>query len=551
MSDSNIRVPSLSHKRLLGLFASLFMTAPAFAGPLDEMALDRWAKLREVERYQLNIAEKYYRESQWKVAGDEYEKFLKLYERSVGAPYAQLKWSLCQIQQRNLNTAIKDGFQTVIDYFPDSPEAVSAAYLIGRTYRDMGDLTSAKKAYDKVLKAHPKHYVAVLARVDLVDIASKESDVAARVKVLRELTFDVERKGLAANECVAAARQLCQHLFTTGDFAEGMKALTTSCSEADLPAHLMHPSLGRLAHTVHDLTGSTEEQVKKRGEKLADEGAVWLKTRVTDNLKDEKTKPLAIQCWYHIAELRRMARQPDKQKEVYDQMLAAFGANDELLGHIAQWHKTAGKRDHARATYLTYKDKIAGQNQIANSWIEENKFDQAIAIYRQLSLEDAKNAPSHLSNVAYTYRRASKPDQAIVVYNELITKDVKNAANYHWEIAETYYHAGRWKECITAYRGTERFPTNYQRMAHANRQLKQYDEAITLYRQIMSGHEASASWALLQIGYTHEQAGKKEDAIKSFKLVCDRFPKTSEGSTAHAHLNQAYKITVTLGGAKD
>lgn len=538
-------------QRFLELLAILAIAPTASAGPLDEMSLERWAKLREVERYQLNIAEKYYRESQWKVAADEYEKFLKLYERSIGAPYAQLKWSFCQIQQRNLNTAIKDGFQTVIDYFPDSPEAVTSAYLIGRTCRDMGDLGAAKKAYEKVLKGHPKQYVAVLARVDLVDIASKEKDDTARVKLLRELTFDIERKGPAVNDCVAAARLLAQQCFSIGDFAEGIKALTTSCTEAELPAHLMHPSLGRLAHTVHDLTASAEEQIKKRGEKLADEGAVWLKTRVTETIKDEKTKPQAIQCWYHIADLRYYARQPEKQKEVYDQMLAALGPSDELLGRIAQWYKTAGKRDQARTTYLAYKDKIEGQRQIANSWIEENKFDQAVAIYRKLSLEDAANAPRHLSDAAYTFRRAGKPDQAIAIYNELITSDVKNAPTYHWEIAETLYHAARYKECITAYRGTEKFPTNYQRMAEAHRQLKQYDEAIALYRNIMAGHEPLASWALYQIGDTHEKAGRDQDAIKTFKLVCDRFPKTGEGSAAHAHLNQKYNIRVTLGGAKD
>ena len=33
------------------------------AQALDEMSLDRWAKLREVERFQLNVAEKHWRES--------------------------------------------------------------------------------------------------------------------------------------------------------------------------------------------------------------------------------------------------------------------------------------------------------------------------------------------------------------------------------------------------------------------------------------------------------------------------------------------------------
>ena len=101
--------------------------APTLAGAVkyDESALERWAKLGEADRYQLNIAEKYYREQNWKAALAEYEKFLTLYEKSGGAPYAQLKWSICQVNLHKSNTAIKDGFQSVIDYWPDSPEALT------------------------------------------------------------------------------------------------------------------------------------------------------------------------------------------------------------------------------------------------------------------------------------------------------------------------------------------------------------------------------------------------------------------------------------------
>ncbi|MEK6235482.1 MAG: hypothetical protein N2C14_12310, partial [Planctomycetales bacterium] len=98
---------------------------------LDEMSLKRWTKLRETERYQLQIAEKYHREKKWKVAIGEYEKYLTLYEASEAAPYAQLKWSLAQVQLRQANTAIKDGYQSVIDYWPDSEDAIAAAYYIG------------------------------------------------------------------------------------------------------------------------------------------------------------------------------------------------------------------------------------------------------------------------------------------------------------------------------------------------------------------------------------------------------------------------------------
>lgn len=56
----------------------------AWAVKYDDLALDRWAKLGEADRYQLNIVEKYYREQNWKAALAECEKFLTLYEKSDG-----------------------------------------------------------------------------------------------------------------------------------------------------------------------------------------------------------------------------------------------------------------------------------------------------------------------------------------------------------------------------------------------------------------------------------------------------------------------------------
>ncbi|OWK44499.1 tetratricopeptide repeat protein [Fimbriiglobus ruber] len=523
----------------------------AWAGPLDEMSIERWAKLREAERYQLNVAERFYREHQWKVAADEYEKFLKLYERSEGAPYAQLKWSHCQIELRKQNAAIKDGYQTVLDYFPDSPEAPIAALLIGRTYRDMGDTKPAKKAYTKAVTSYPKHFAAVMARLDLVDIAVKENDQPTRLALLQELTYNVDRKGLAVEPCTTAARQLAQLSFRGGNFDEGLKALATTCAETDVPAHLMHDGLGRLSATVHELTGAMDEPTKKLGEKLADGAAGWLKVKAGEWMKDEKLKPKAIETWYWVAEVRRQARQPDKQKLVYDEMLAALGTSDQLLGHLAQWYKDNKQRALARATYAKFKDAAEGEGQIAYSFSEEQQYDKAVEVYRRLAVRDAKTAPKWLAAAALAYRHAGKPDQAIAVYRELLTADAEHANEWHFQTAETLYYAQRWKDCITAYRGTDRFPHNYLHMAAAHRQLKQYDEAISLYQQVIATSPPHASAALIQIGYTHEQAGRTEPAIKVFKQVCDRFPKTGEGSQAHAHLNDKYKITVTLGGAKD
>ena len=55
----------------------------------------------------------------------------------------------------------------------------------------------------------------------------------------------------------------------------------------------------------------------------------------------------------------------------------------------------------------------------------------------------------------------------------------------------------------------------------------------------------------LEVAMTWEEAGKKEEAIKALQQVCKRFPKSGQASTAHARLQDVYKISVTLGGATD
>ena len=537
-------VAAVLARRLL-ILAVVFAPLSARAGALDEMALDRWAKLREAERYQLNIAEKYYRENNWKVALAEYEKFLTLYEASEGAPYAQLKWSNCLVQLRKVNTAIKDGYQSVIDYWPESPEAVAASYLIARSYKTMGETKAAKKAYAAVLADHSEHVVGTLARVDLIDIARVENDTPRRVALWRELVFNTERKGEKSRPCVEASRDFAVHSFQNGAFAEGLKSLATTYQGPQLPPHVMQYILAPLQNLA------AQADTKAKGEKVADEAIAWMRQQIPTDLKDEAQKTLARQYWFYLADLEGAAGRTDKVPQVYDQMAKVFGNDDAILGRLATWYKSQNRRDEARSTYLKFNNKIEGRSNLAAMHREEKQYDQAVAIYQQLAGEDQEKAAQWQAATATTYREAGKPDQAIAVYQQLLTQDAKNANNWQWHIAITYRDFGKLKEAIASFRLCDNFPEAYQQMASCHRQLKEFKEAILLYNQILGSHPPTAPWALLQIGYTQEQAGDKESAIKTLQQVCKRFPKTGQASEAHVHLNEKYKITVTLGGATE
>ena len=518
----------------------------ASAARLDEMSLDRWKKLREVERYQLQIAEKYYRDKKWKVALAEYEKYLALYERSEAAPYSQLKWSLCQRQLRKLNTAVKEGFQSVIDYWPESPEAVASAYYIGQTYKNMGEIRRAKKAYGQVITEHADHLVAVFAINDLVAIATTEKNEKARVELWKRLVFDIKRSRETKNICRDASRNLASYQFYRVAFDDGVAALETTWKNQSLTAEVV----GHVRGPVSNMTGDTKQ--KLRGEKLANLAVAFVRSHIPTEQATDEQKTQVRQHWYWMAEIEESSRRDQRVEKTFAEIQRKFGTDDDILGRRAAFCRRRGRGDQARKLYSQFQDKVEGNNQIAVSYRDEKKFEPCVLAYRSNLAIDGDNALRWHAAIAYTYHHYSRQyDKAIAVYQDLLKLDVEHTQTWLWNLATAYRDWGKDKEAIGFYRQCTNFPSNYSEMANCHRRLKQYKEAVILYNQIIGGAPNSAPWALLQIGYTREQAGQKEQAIKTFQQVCKRFPKLGEASRAHAHLQSKYKINVTLGGAKD
>jgi tetratricopeptide (TPR) repeat protein len=538
---THLRVARWAVPTLLVVLAANSATAQQ---QLDEMSLDRWAKLRETERYQLQIAEKYYREKNWKVATGEYEKFLTLYEDSEGAPYAQLKWSLALVQLRKANTAIKDGFQSVIDYWPESDDAVAAAYYIGNTYKQIGQTAKAKKAYGDMLSRHPKHLAAVYAMVDLIDMAVAVKDTKTCVEFWKKLTFDVPRGRLTNPHCHAASRSLANYYFEAVAFDDAVKALATTYAEQELPPAVVQYASGPITRLA------AQSETKAKAEKLADLTIAYLR-QAMPTAADEEAKKVAVQTMYLIADVQSYAGRDAEVPKVYDEIAKRFGNSDEALGRLAAWYRAKQKYDEARAVYRRYENKVEGLNLVAATFRQEQNYNAAIETFNLLLAQDADNSNRWKAEIAATYRSIPKYPEAIAVYTQLLDEDLEHAESWRWQIATAHRDAGQLKEAIGHFRQCTNFPENFKQMAWCHRRLNQHNEALLLYNQIVGSHPPSAPWALLQIGYTREEAGQKESAINTFQQVCKRYPEDSHASVAHAHLQNKYKLSITLGGAKD
>lgn len=502
---------------LVALYAAMPQAALGAKGhdKLDEMALDRWPKLRETERYQLKIAEKYFREDRnYAIAAGEYEKFLTLYETSEGASYAQLMWATCQVHLKKLNTAIKDGYQSVIDYWPESQDAVAAAYLIGETYKAMGEIPLAKAAYLKVIDKHNGETVATLARLDLADIARIEQDRPRQMALLKELVTTAARNGTARDRINQASYTVATMFFEDGQFPDGVAMLETTFKEPQQCSHYVWQYLNGPLGTLF-----AAAETKAKAETMAQAAVSYFTKLQPTDLKEEAAKQQYKEQAYRIAGVESRVGKKDEAGKIYEELVKKFGGDDVLIQY-ASYLDGEGKRDEARRTYGRMKDQVNAVRYTAQSFWNERKYDQVIPLYQDLVTKDAQN-------------KLAAP------------------ADWTYNLGEAYRHAGKYKEAIGTFQQSSYYPHNLERIAECYRASKQFKEAIGMYTQIVAGYEPHAPQAMLNIAYCQESDNKPENAIKTLQAVCKKFPKSGQASTAHQHLNNVYKITVTMGGAKD
>ncbi len=486
---------------LIALLLSPLLSAAL--SDLEQIELKTFEKIREVERYQLKIAEKHYTKGDFKLALTEYEKFITLYEKSPGAPYAQLMWSHCQLKLKKPVAAMREGFQSVIDYWPQSREANIAAYCMGDAYKKMGEVKKATDAFNIVIKDYPDTHLALRATHDLLHYAKLHKDEKRVMELLGQLTYDWKRHDWSKQACFDASRELALIHFNRQAFSEGRKALATSYKDEELNRVVFDFTVKTVQHLLKQ-EGKRPEAIK-----LGDQLIASLHERAKQS--PDKSRYIL----YRACDIHSMLGRPSEVMKIYEGIAKRMGRDDDILGRMAKWQLSRNQTDKAIELYNEFKDQIAGQQAIAQIYVSQGKLEAAIA-----------------------------------VYSKLLDLNGANAESYKGSIARCYEGLKQWRMAIQMYRQMEGFPATHFSMAHCHRQLKQYDEAIALYEQCKVVDNV-APRASLYIGYTYEEAKDKQKAIRTFQMTCKRYPKSQSASSAHSHLQNKYNIHVTLGGAQD
>ena len=522
--------------------ALLFFTSPLIAAKLtwlEQIEVNTFGELSQVERYQLKTAERFYTKGEYAAAAAEYEKFITLYETSAGAPYAQLMWSHCQIKQRKVYTGIRDGFQTIIDYWPDSTEAMLASYLIGQSYKSIGELKKAEIAYGKAVNSHPEKHIAILSKWDIAEIAKIQKNEKRLIQVWTDLVFESKQDKKNLPYLTKVAQSLAKHHFAKPDFDDALKTLVHMFEEHNLSDAIYQNSKDAVSYLCKS------DNTKVAGEKLADQViGIIMDESIEANEED------LPELFRRMARIHERAGRDLEIIKTYEALAMRIGMSDAIRTSLAGWHRTRDRYPKAREIYASFDNKIDGLKHIASVWIDQKQPGQAIHIYDRLAKLAPDQLPELRQAVAEIYSSIGEHDKAIEVYLELITLAPSQAGKWHWTIGGIYEDTKRLRLAIRAYRQSDNYPKAYFQMAKCHRNLNEFTEALTLYHQALAT-ESTAPDATLAIGYTYEEQENKKNAIKWFQRTCKLFPSSRNASRAHAHLQKEYGISVTLGGSKE
>ena len=524
---------------LLASFLSVIQLSAARLSWTEQIEVNTFGKLRQVERYQLKAAEKFYTKGEFAAAAAEYEKYITLYETSKGAAYAQLMWSHCQINQRKVYTGIRDGFQSVIDYWPNSNEAKLATYLIGRSYKNIGELKKAASAYSKTITDYPTDHIALLSKWDLAGISSIKKDQKRLNQIWIDIVFNTENNKKNLPYITKSAQNLSKYYFNQSEFNKANNVLTKIYEGDELNNAIYQNAKDAVANLCKN------EATKINGEKLADKIILI----IMESIDHAKNKDLP-ELFRRVARIHERAQRDYDIIKTYELMAKRLGINDSIRSKIANWHSTMNRYSKAREIFGQFEDETEGLKNIAQIWMNQKQPKQAIQIYDRL----LKIAPDKITKwklaIASIYSSTKEHERAIEIYRELITLAPAETSNWYWAIGGIYEKTSRLKLAIQSYRQSDKYPEAYFQMAKCHRKLKEYNEALTLYHQALSTDSAAPD-ATIAIGYTYEEQSNKNNAIKWFQRTCKLFPRSRNASKAHSHLQKKYGISVTLGGSKE
>jgi len=499
-------------------FYLLLLIVTLSSGSYAGLDVDRYGKLGEAERFDFDRAEEQLKAQRWVAAKNEFSKFIKLYPKSVAAPYAQLMIGYCEEQGRYVNEAMKT-YQQVRDYFPDSPEAPLALSWIARCHDANGDPEKAMPFWSQVIKEYPDHLVCIDALWRLVQyhvekkMASSAADEANKIIDKYPPFHQGEQYG---------------NWWRAGEWLVRYYALDEDNPEAAIAAYVKFRSKYLQQHDRWDEAGAKKQAF-------------------------QEAQGFVARVYRDAANWHRSQQHAPEAKKYYDRAMKLY----EQMGAVVEqawFNREFGRHQDAvdaLILYLAKNEKDDGTRVNFGHYLEElQKWEDARGQYAKMNDQNYG-----LCETAESYWRQRKGKECVEAFKLLAEKDMGRYAYALYRIGDAYlYLLGDPAKALNAYKESFYGETQYLfQIAECYRQLKKYDQALNQLKEIASFFQNAAPqayWRMVPIFHERNEARDMDRCIAVCRRICNTYKTSGESSAAHQHLEDAHKVSVTGGGEK-
>ena len=439
----------------------------------------------------------------------------------------------------DFNTAAAE-YQQVVEKWPQSSLAPHSFYGLGWAKLSQNDFAAAEKSFDAMVQKQPNHkliprarYARGVARHQLKNYAGAIEDIQALLAADPTPTEKADAQYLLG---------LCQSgLQKHADATASLQAILTE-----------NPKYAGADKVLYELAWSLKQQGK---EKEAVEAFARLAAEHAES-------PLASEAQYHAGEAAYKAGDFKKAAVAYHAAMTKAGKTElgEKAAHKLGWaffrtDDFANAQQtfrYQQATWPTGPLASDAAFMEGDALLKQKKYAEALAIYGQVKTPSSKDfevlALLHAGQAAAQLRQWDKS-------LELLGSCVKKFANSEY-MPETLYergwarqNLGKMDEALADYQQVVA-KTDREVAARAQFmigevqfQQKNHKEAVASFFKVSYGY-SYPQWqaeAAYEAGRCFEVLGKKEQALKQYQELIDKFPQSDKTPLAKQRIEELKK----------
>lgn len=239
-------------------------------------------------------------------------------------------------------------------------------------------------------------------------------------------------------------------------------------------------------------------------------------------------------------EYRKAIELSGRQQEYYDAMLNACKTQRDYQCMRALWQEL-GAQDPSNFEFPV---------KIAESFVKQQMWDQAVKHYRKLLQEHPEHVQSY-QRLAQLYQQQGRSDEALQAYEKLLTIQADNVAAYH-NIAAIYRQRKDWNAAIKVYKNAIATGLTqaeiYSSLGELYLQSGNEQKALATFEQtIQAGETRIAVYKQLERMYQTQKNSVALDLLwETYILANKQNPEALLQLIQYYHANRKWLKAVTL-----